>query len=86
MSVIITESHISKVKVYEDRINLRRLMALQRELAEKNSWIRSYEYEPNPFLTDAAKNVRERLEWIKKEIRTTENKLSSDTRMLIEKK
>lgn len=86
MSVVITESHISKVKVYEDRINLRRLMALQRELTEKNSWIRSYEYEPNPFLTDAAKNVRERVDWLKKEIRLTESKLSSDTKMLIERK
>ncbi|MBW2967982.1 hypothetical protein KY362_05845 [Candidatus Woesearchaeota archaeon] len=80
----ITEKHISRIKVYEERLNLRRLMHLQMEIADKKKWLEGYESEPNPYLEQAAANVRYRLEWLEKEIRSTTNKLSPETLKLIE--
>lgn len=80
----VTEEHINKVKVYEERLNLRRLMHLQNELLDKKKWLRGYELEPNPYLEDAATNIRYRIDVLEKEINMTRTKLSRETISLIE--
>jgi hypothetical protein len=80
----VTENHISKVKAYEERINLRRLMHLQMELDDKTKWMKGYEAEPNPYLKPASENVKTRMNWLEREIHVTQGKLSSETRRLIE--
>ena len=80
----ITEKHINKVKVYEERLNLRRLMHLQMEIKDKKKWLEGYESDPNPYLEQAASNVRYRLDWLEKEFAATSSKLSPETRSLIQ--
>lgn len=84
MPSMITEKQIGKVKVYEERLNLRRLMHLQMEMADKQKWLEGYEADPNPYLEQAASNVRYRLQVLEKEFNVTKNKLSGETKALID--
>lgn len=79
----VREEHIAKVKIYSERVQLRRLMALQKELEEKRKWLEGYDNEPNPYLREAAIQMREAVKKIDRETDLEFRKLSTETQAMV---